>query len=611
MNKQCQNCKVGFEIATDDLNFYSKISVPPPTFCWRCRMQRRDNWRNERSLYKRKCDAPGHSENVISVFSPDAPCIVYDQKYWWSDEWNSLAYGVPYDFSTPFFEQFKALLGKVPLPAVSSVNSVNSDYTNAAAENKNTYLSFAAGFNENVAYSNKIGYGKDSLDCYMATKLELCYENVNCHESYRLLWGVNSKNCRDSYFLYNCKNCSNCFGCANLISKSYHIWNQPYSKEEYTKQLASFDFVTREGIEAFKEKFQKEIVANAVHKYANILNSPHCTGDNINNSKNVHTSFDVLTGSEDSKFLQHCYEEKNGYDCMGAWKYELSYESVDVNIGSNNVATVITYNANANRYTLNCHGCNNIFGCIGLRNKEYCILNRQYSKEEYEKLVPQIVKQMNEMPYTSNTRQGTPKSFATGQASDKGIEYKYGEFFPPELSPWAYNETIAQEYFPLTEEEAKLKGFRWRKSEERHYNATLSGDTIPNQIKDAPDSIVNEVIECTHKGTCNEQCTTAFKIIEQELQLYRKLNLPLPNLCPNCRHYARLAQRNPLQLWKRKCMCAGKNSRSSNIEPRTVYANTAAHFHGTGECPNEFETSYAPERPEIIYCENCYQQEVV
>jgi hypothetical protein len=83
------------------------------------------------------------------------------------------------------------------------------------------------------------------------------------------------------------------------------------------------------------------------------------------------------------------------------------------------------------------------------------------------------------------------------------------------------------------------------------------------------------------------------------------MNLPLPRLCPNCRHYQRLKQRNPLKLWKRHCQCAG--GKSSN----GVYQNTVVHNHGTNPCPNEFETSYSPERPEIIYCEECYLKEVV
>jgi hypothetical protein len=48
-----------------------------------------------------------------------------------------------------------------------------------------------------------------------------------------------------------------------------------------------------------------------------------------------------------------------------------------------------------------------------------------------------------------------------------------------------------------------------------------------------------------------------------------------------------------------------------NQKPEARYANTIAHFHGNEPCPNEFETSYAPERQEIVYCENCYNAEIV
>ncbi len=83
------------------------------------------------------------------------------------------------------------------------------------------------------------------------------------------------------------------------------------------------------------------------------------------------------------------------------------------------------------------------------------------------------------------------------------------------------------------------------------------------------------------------------------------MNLPLPRLCQNCRHYQRLKQRNPLKLWKRKCMCEELSSTNG------IYKNTIRHFHDSDFCPNEFQTTYSPTRPEIVYCENCYLQEVV
>ena len=82
------------------------------------------------------------------------------------------------------------------------------------------------------------------------------------------------------------------------------------------------------------------------------------------------------------------------------------------------------------------------------------------------------------------------------------------------------------------------------------------------------------------------------------------MNLPLPRLCPNCRHYQRIKQRNPLKLWKRQCQCAGQKSENG------IYQNTIKHSHENQPCPNEFETSYSPDRKEIVYCEKCYQAEV-
>lgn len=45
-------------------------------------------------------------------------------------------------------------------------------------------------------------------------------------------------------------------------------------------------------------------------------------------------------------------------------------------------------------YCIDCYDTKNCFGCIGLRNKQYCILNKQYTKEQYEELVPKIIEHM-------------------------------------------------------------------------------------------------------------------------------------------------------------------------------------------------------------------------
>ncbi|MBI5220855.1 MAG: hypothetical protein HY978_03420 [Candidatus Liptonbacteria bacterium] len=151
---------------------------------------------------------------------------------------------------------------------------------------------------------------------------------------------------------------------------------------------------------------------------------------------------------------------------------------------------------------------------------------------------------------------------------------------------------------------------------------------LPETISETPGSVTEEIIGCAHGGECSQMCTVAFRITPAEFQSYRRLKIPIPNLCPNCRHFERLAERTPMRLWHRHCQCPGNARINAEMTQKDaersdpsapplgkgrsggVYQNTTEHFHGAESCPNEFETSYAPDRPEIVYCESCYNAEV-
>lgn len=566
--RRCQNCKIEFEINSDDMGFYEKIKVPLPTFCVECRAVRRMSWRNERSLFKRKCDFTG--ENIITMFHPEIDVTVYDKDVWWSDKWDPIEYGQDYDFSRSFFEQYKELLAKVPLQNLGNNNCVNSPYGNHNADCKNCYLAYASYLAEDVIYSQGAGYLKSCIDNYSTMKSEECYELVLSNSSYNTHFSFGQEQSIDSFFLYECINCQDCIGCINLRNKKYCIWNIQYTKEEYEEIKEDLDFGSFQVLSNFKDKYKKFIL-NYPYKYAGIIKSNNCTGDNIINSKNVKQSFDIYGDIEDSKYVAHGLGAKDSYDIygFGAGAY-LLYEGVDIGIkGSSNCFGVLNHGCINTNYTYMCYNSQNLFGCIGIRKGEYCILNKKYTKEEYEELVPKIIKHMNDMPYIDSM----------------GRIYKYGEFFPVELSPFAYNETIAQEYFPKTKTEINEQGYLYRKSLERDYKITIKSEDLPDHIKNIKDNITDEIIACPNNGSELTQCTEAYKIIPEELSFLKKHNIALPRYCPNCRHYERLSQRNPLKLWHRKCMKEG--------------------------CNNEFETSYAPERSEIIYCERCYQNEVI
>jgi len=565
-SKVCQSCHNEFVIEPEDFDFYEKMKVPAPTWCPDCRMIRRMLWRNEGILFKRKCDATG--VDVLSILPPDFHCKVYEAAYWRSDAWDPMSYGREYNLSKPFFVQFNELFTEIPHPNLVQKNIVDSKYS-FGLNQKNCYLACGADDAEDSAYLfSPILHVKDCFDVHSVNYIEHCYDSVDIEKSDGLRFCQNCIGCSDSWLLYDCRNCTSCFGCVGLRSKNYHIFNKAYSRQDYEKELGKIAPNTYGGLQRAKEKFN-ELKLQIPRKYASIQKSEHVTGDDIINSKNCIYCFGAKYDSQNCKYCFRLLDSKDGHDAITVWGgAEQFYEAVTTT-AQRTIVTYAVWGGFDIQYSYNCYDCNNIFGCVGLRNKSYCILNKQYTKEEYEELVPKIVNHMNEVPYVG----------------DRGRVYKYGEFFPVEFSPYGYNESMAYDFFPKTKDEVLQLSFRWRDLEDKQYTVTKKAGDDFGEATDSAEIILNEVYECEHKGKCNDNCATAFKIIPQELQFLKKMGLPLPRLCFFCRQKERLHLKNPLHLWHRKCMKPG--------------------------CENEFETPYAPDRPEIVYCEQCYQAEVM
>jgi len=562
--KICQNCKIKFKIEPEDFEFYKKIGVPTPTFCPECRMMRRLAFRNDRNLYKRKCDFS--NKEIFTMFPPEAKVKVYDSKILYSNEWDLGKYARDYNFNKTFFKQFQELREQVPWPSRSCDRMIESDYCMNAQGLKDCYLVFSSSENEDCFYCYGLAYSRDCYDSAYLAKCELCYEAFESAACYKTFFSSYCEGCRDILFSTSCNNCQNCFGCINLRHKKYHIFNKPYSKEEYFKKIKEFNLSSLKNFLFFNEK-AKKLWLEFPHRFAHSSNNKNITGENIYNSKNIFDSY-TISRSEDLRYCEFLFRAKDAYD-YSDWggEAELVYEVVSSGSGISKLkfCFLCTDDCRDMEYCIQCSDSSHLFGCVGLDHKQYCILNKQYTKESFDKLRIKIIKHMDEMPYLDK----------------KGLIYKYGEFFPIELSLFSYNETIAQEHFPLTKEQALEQGYRWYDKSKSEYKATLKAKDLPDNIKDIDNKILKEVIACS-----NENCTSSgfFRLLAKELKFYQKHNIPLPRLCPECRYQERIKQRNPMKLWHRKCMKKG--------------------------CDTEFETSYAPERKEIIYCEECYNKEV-
>lgn len=567
--KSCQNCKQDFTIEPDDFTFYEKINVPPPTFCPDCRMQRRMTWRNDTSLYNRVCDLCG--KNVVSMYHPDSGLTIYCNHCWNSDGWDPYAFGVDYDFSKPFFTQFRELMQKVPHMALANDNtvaSVNCEYTGDLWFSKNCYMTFCGWRVENVFYSYLMNAGKEMFDCYaVLDTAEWMYEGLNSDKCYKAKYVEKCVSCTDSAFLYDCRNCSDCFMSAGLRNKRYYFKNEQLTKEEYEKVLAEYKLDTWDGAERARKEFA-EFILKIPRRYAQIFKCFNASGDVLTNGKNARDCY-YMDGPENCRYVQQSARPLDSYDLTTAGELSESYEGIVTDHSNRNLFGLFSVKSQYMEYTMHCPSAKYLFGCVGMKRGEYCIFNKRYTKEEYLELKEKIRQQMNDQPYVDAL----------------GNEYRYGEFFPTELSPFGYNETMAQEVFPLTKDVALARGYHFQDAIQKTTSKqTVERENIPQSIKDISDTFTNEILEC-------ETCLRNYKIHPEELRFYRAMAIPIPRRCFYCRHAMRIARRNPFKLWHRTCM--------NPKNPETGLA-----------CTNTFETSYAQNRQEIIFCEQCYQQEV-
>ena len=578
--KTCQNCKQEFVIEPDDFAWYEKFGVSIPKMCPLCRAQRRLAFRNERVFYKRPCDKC--KKEVISMYSPNKPYPVWCYECWFADDWDATEYGQNYDPRKNFLEQVRDVYKKVPKVALIYVRSVNSEYVNISADNKNCYMLVESSNNEGCIHSYWVQQCRDSVDLSFSHQTELAYESDDCYNGYKLLYSKGGHDCRDSYFLYDCRGCSDCIGCANLRNQQYCVFNVPLGKEAYKKFLADARLDTASGVEAMRKKFA-EFIETQPRKYAEIINAPGSTGNYIANAKNCRECFHAYD-AEDNAYSVHVWRGAKGImDCDTSGRgAEFNYNSLNAGLAASHcTVTSVCWGSAFAEYSFYCHSSNNVFGSVGLRKKNYCILNKQYSKEEYEALRKKIVDGMKK-------------------------ENSFGEFFPPSVSPFGYNESSAQGQFPLTKEKAAELGFGW----EDYPRGTFGKET--KQWKDIPDSIrdfspkadpprADSVNDINKEIFVCKNCKKNYRIIPAELQFYARLDIPLPRMCPDCRHARRMAARGPNRLFApEQCRCDYE-----------VYKNTTKHnHHPKGRCPNMFRSNYVPGSPEILYCEQCYNAEV-
>ena len=541
-----------FSVSPSELEFCRSNSLPLPSQHPVERLRQMLVFRNRSNLYQASCAFTG--ERMLSCIPPETGLVVYDVEVWESDRWDGTSYGRAYDFSRPFFQQFHELMRAVPLPNLAVLKSTceNSEYTNGITSAKNCYLVFAASFIEDCMFSKFINRCRSLFDCVLAFDCELCYGCQNISNCYNLRYSENCFTCSDSAFLKDCRSCSHCFQCVNLANKRYCYQNRQLTQIEYERLMAEHDLgsatiVQRSALqfEDHKKNFPVRYLVGRQHELS--------TGNYLTNTKNCQNSFFINNGEDLEWSVWVDGAKSSFFFSMYGNGSELIYNSQSCGDRAYNL-----------KFCLDCwpgpqdleycmftgYGATHCFGCVGIKKKSYCILNKQYSREEYLALLPRIKEHLR----------------STGE---------YGLFFPQSFSPFSYNRSEVTEFFPLPRHQALQLGYAWNDEPALPLESSFQ---LPEHILEITEEVLTQTLRCEATGK-------AYRIIPQELEFYRKQRIPLPRVSP----FERL--------------------RTDALFMEIALPNLAR----CSECSSELTSSYssaAHPQPGIL-CEHCFQNSIV
>ena len=546
-NKICTDCNKEFLITDNELALYNKVQIELPTQCFICRIKQHFAFWNFGKFRKTTSDFSGTS--LITVHPKDSRYPIYSSHEWWGDGWDPMVEGKDYDANRSFFDQLKVLQEKIPRPHQFGENSVNCDWCDDTWESKNSYLCRSILRCENLSYGYRTFDTKDSVDIVFSNNLQNSYDCLYCYNSYNLNFSEISRDCLDSFFLFDCRNCSNCFMCYNLRGKQYCILNEQYTKESYFEKLKEFDTGPYQSLLELKNFFEGIKQKKVVHR-ENFNIKVH---DSIGNYLTNCNSCTRMFSWENS---QNCFNSIRGFntkDCIdltGTWNVEVSGNNSCVT-GGYSIKYSSWSDGRYSEYLDLCYDVEYCFGCVGLRKKKYCILNKQYTKEEYELLKGTII-------------------------SDMKKRNEYGRFLPYSMSLSDYNLSTGYLYLPETKREDILaKGGYWN-DDDNSSSDGISSLNISDNIINIDDSISIQALICPQTGY-------RYNIAPGELEFYKRKNIAIPRLHFDARLIKQIRKTTILDTYSNNCCFCGIN----------------------------INAYYPPEWGyEKIACETCYQQNI-
>jgi hypothetical protein len=430
----------------------------------------------------------------LSMFDTERGYRICTIDEFWSDSVDNIEFGVPFDFNRSLAEQWGSLLHRVYLPPLNITNVEGSDYVTSARNVKNCYLCFAINDSQDCLYCMHHNNGNDNLYCIGAKYCQYCFGCLDVERCYSCQHLQDCQDCSSCFGCSDCADCHDCIGCAGLRHARNCLFNSGVSKEKVDAFRAENDFAEQKARRELLARCE-EFIAAQNHQTQYNINAEECSGIYIVNSRNLLQCYHA-SGSEDCGYLLVGNDSRDCWRGYGV-RSELCYQAGPIHTtglvyasrvwgGENNVYSHLLYN------------CSNCFGCIGLVRKSYCVLNRQYKREEYFEIVPRIIAQMS----------------ANGE---------WGEFLSPKYAPLYYEESLGPDLIEsVSDAELSRRGYCTRPAVQQGAVGEIDSSSLPEHIDQV------DVGELAGRSVAGAASGQAFRYQRKELEFYKKHRIALP-----------------------------------------------------------------------------------
>ncbi|MFH1315834.1 MAG: hypothetical protein ABIH67_05585 [Candidatus Uhrbacteria bacterium] len=375
-----------------EIGWYKKFNVPPSKYSPLNRMRLMHGYFVMWNIWYNKHAETG--KPILSTIHPATGIRVLEDLEWYDRDFSELAKDL--DSSRSFLDQYYELNRSVPRPAHDNIVQPEDSIAFLSFGDQDSYF-VLAGRTKRCFYCSNGFDCQDSAEIMMGKNIADSYNVLNSSRLHRCNFVRDCLDCIDCTFMFDCRNCEHCFGAANKRNKKYLWFNEQLSEREYKKRMKEVDLSSSRIKQEYENRFEQFLKEQAVWPENVNINCENSTGEYLEDTTNARECYHIRGGSRDLDHVTFCLGAPS-HDCAycgGATGASDCYYSTGVtNCKDAKFCMNFVTNSQNVEYCERCNDCENCFGCVGLVRKKFCILNKQYSEEDYWKVLDDLKCQM-------------------------------------------------------------------------------------------------------------------------------------------------------------------------------------------------------------------------